>query len=262
MKASVLGGAAYFTADAVAWEPNRPVLERVRLTLPRLPQAFDGLTIAQLSDLHYDPYFSRYPIAAAVALVNQFQPDVVVLTGDFVTMPMIKRRHMDREAARTAEPCAQLLKNLRPRLGSYAVMGNHDEVADPDHISEVLEAVGIRVLRNQALPLERDGRRIWMTGVGDVLGLQAFPEKALLSIPGGEFVIMLAHEPDFADYVSQFPVDLQLSGHSHGGQIRFPLLGVPWLPEMAHKYPRGFYQIKNLQLYTNRGIGTNCRSLP
>ena len=251
-----MAGAGLLTANALLLEPNHPTLDRVPLILPRLPERFDGLTIAHLSDFHYDPYFSVHPIAAAVRMVNVLHPDIVVLTGDFVTMPVVRHKHMDREAARASQPCAEILRGLRSRLGVYAVMGNHDEAADPDRISDDLTAAGIRVLRNQAVPVERDGSRIWIAGVGDVLLLQALPEIALLGIPQDEFVLMLAHEPDFADYLAKLPVDLQLSGHSHGGQIRIPLLGAPWLPDLGRKYPYGWYRIGKLQLYTNRGIGT------
>jgi len=109
-------------------------------------------------------------------------------------------------------------------------------------------------LRNRSVPLERNGARLWLAGLGDVLEGKYDLKQALKGIPKPEPVVLLVHEPDFAGYVKD--VDLQLSGHSHGGQIRFPLLGAPVLPVMGRRYPRGLRRIGPLTLYTNVGIGT------
>ena len=135
-------------------------------------------------------------------------------------------------------------------------MGNHDLDTDPAHITAVLEGRGIPVLNNRAVALERQGKRLWISGVDDVLQGRPDLELALSGIPQDEPVILLAHEPDWADHVANYPVDLQLSGHSHGGQIRFPLIGAPFLPALAEKYPWGLRRIGKLSLYTNVGIGT------
>src|SRR5262249_34591136 len=98
--------------------------------------------------------------------------------------------------------------------------------------------------------------RLWLAGVDDVIEGKPDMDRTLRGIPGNEAVILLAHEPDFADQVVQYPVDLQLSGHSHGGQVRIPLIGAPYLPELGRKYPWGLRRIGRLTLYTNVGIGT------
>jgi uncharacterized protein len=116
--------------------------------------------------------------------------------------------------------------------------------------------VGIRVLANESAAIERDGTRFWLAGVNDVLGHTADLPKTLRNIPAGEAAILLVHEPDFADEASKFPVDLQLSGHSHGGQVRIPFLPPLYLPELAKKYVLGTYQVGPLPLYTNAGLGT------
>jgi predicted MPP superfamily phosphohydrolase len=135
-------------------------------------------------------------------------------------------------------------------------LGNHDTAAGSNEIVQALRSVGIEILRNQSIPIERDGARIWLSGVEDVLEGRPDLDRALYRIPQGEAVILLAHEPDYADEASRYPVDLQLSGHSHGGQIRLPLVGALYLPDLAHKYPFGFYRRKRLKLYTNCGLGT------
>ena len=123
-------------------------------------------------------------------------------------------------------------------------------------MTAALEGKGIRVLRNQHLPIERDGNRFWLAGVDDVLGGKARVEECLRGIPASDMTVMHCHEPDFADDVRRYPVDLQLSGHSHGGQIRLPLIGAPYLPPGGKQYPRGLRRLGPLTLYTNCGIGT------
>jgi predicted MPP superfamily phosphohydrolase len=244
-------------AEAVLLEPNQPRLQRVDIPLARLPEALDGFTIAQISDLHYDDVFSIHPIRKSVEIINRLHPDLVVLTGDFVTIPeFAEYLHDEKKSADAAEPCARILAHLRSRFGAIVALGNHDVKADPDRIARIFTAQSMPVLRNAALPLERDGARLWIAGLDSVTEGKPDPEQALKSVPRNEPVVMLVHEPDYADKVVRYPVDLQLSGHSHGGQIRLPLIGPPYLPEMARKYPWGLYRVGRLTLYTNVGIGT------
>ncbi len=239
--------------DSIALEPNRPRVVRQEFLLARWPERMSGFTIALLSDFHFDPYFSVHPLRRAIPMVNALRPDLIVLTGDFVSVPMIGD---DARAALDAEPCAQLLRQMTARHGSWAVLGNHDVNTDPRFITQALQGVGIHVLANESAAIERDGARIWLAGVNDVLGHTADLPKTLLNIPNGEATVLLAHEPDFADEASKFPVDLQLSGHSHGGQVRIPFLPPLYLPEMAKKYVLGTYRVGPLPLYTNAGLGT------
>jgi predicted MPP superfamily phosphohydrolase len=247
-------GAVVVSGDGVLIEPNRPKVVAIEIPLARLPESWDGFRVVQLSDLHYDDYFSVVPIRKSIDLVNGLQPDLVVVTGDFVTASFLTHHTLNMRAARTIEPCARLVAQMKARFGILASLGNHDASTDPNHISAVLESHGIPVLRNRSIPLERDGARLWFSGLDDALAGRPNLAQSLKGIPAAEPVVLLAHEPDFADYVSN--VDLQLSGHSHGGQIRIPLLGPPYLPEMGKKYPRGLRRIGPLTLYTNVGIGT------
>jgi len=165
-------------------------------------------------------------------------------------------RHHDQSSADVIDPCASLLAQLQSPLGSLAVLGNHDVLSDPERIVRALETRGIPVLRNRSTAFARAGARLWFAGTDDVLEGHANLPLTLQGIPPEEPVILLAHEPDFAVHAARFPVDLQLSGHSHGGQIRLPLLGAPVLPPLARRYPWGLHRIGGLTLYTNVGIGT------
>jgi len=129
-------------------------------------------------------------------------------------------------------------------------------MANPPLIVHALQDHGIPVLRNASVPIERGNARIWLAGIDDLLRGTPRLDLTLTGIPPGEATVLLAHEPDFANQAADHSVDLQLSGHSHGGQIWIPGIGAPWLPPMAREYPRGVYRIKDLTLHTNIGIGT------
>jgi hypothetical protein len=252
-KLSAVGGVAALGADSVLVEPNRVQLVRQEIALRRWPSRMDGFTIALLSDFHYDRLFSVHPIRKAVEVVNNLHPDLIALTGDFVSVPWFGD---PVKGASVAEPCAELLRELKAPYGLWAVLGNHDVFSDPDRVTSALRAVGIPVLANQSVPIEKDGGRFWLGGVDDVLGEAADLDATLHDVKADEPVVLLAHEPDYADHVARYPVDLQLSGHSHGGQVRVPFFAPLYLPDLAKKYVRGLYKIRELTLYTNAGLGT------
>ena len=238
-------------------ESNHPQVTRLEIPLARLPQAFDGVTIAHLSDFHYEGHFSAVLIRRAVETVNGLHPDLIVLTGDFVTVPLLDGSPSNlRRFAQTAEPCAGILQGLQSPMGRFAVLGNHDANSDPVRVTRALREHRLPVLMNRSIPLERGKDRIWLAGIDDALEGRPDVGLALEKVPPGEFIILLAHEPDFADEAFLTPIDLQLSGHSHGGQIWIPGIGAPWLPPLGRRYPRGLYKVGNLTLYTNIGIGT------
>jgi hypothetical protein len=239
--------------DSALVEPNRPGIVRRDIALRRWPARLEGFTIAVLSDFHYDPYFSVHPLRSAIGMVNNLRPELIVLAGDFVSTPIVGNAVA---AASASEPCAQLLRQMKAPYGLWAVMGNHDCTTDPDRVTSALRAQGIQVLSNQSVPIEHDGGRFWLGGVDDVLCGGADLPATLHDVPSDEASVLLAHEPDYADYVARFPVDLQISGHSHGGQVRAPFVGPVFLPALAKKYVWGLYKIGGLTLYTNPGLGT------
>jgi predicted MPP superfamily phosphohydrolase len=195
----------------------------------------------------------------AVKVVNDLNPDFIFLTGDYVSNGIAPIKF----AVGAAWQCADILRNLKcPQR--YAILGNHDVGVDRHQVQAALEDNGIPVLVNAITPLERDGGRIWLSGLDDCGGDgrpkldQAIPEQ--IRGIAEEPVILLCHEPDFADRVvgRQYAKDvaLMLSGHSHGGQVRLPFIGPLILPPLGQKYVEGWYRFGNMQLYVNRGLGT------
>jgi predicted MPP superfamily phosphohydrolase len=179
-------------------------------------------------------------------------PDLLVLTGDFVSHSIGKANGLD--GARHAEPCADVIAQWKD-MPMIAILGNHDHWNNADIVAGALAERNIRVLRNGSTPIERNGSRLWIAGVDDALvGLADMP-KTLKGVPASEATVLLAHEPDYADYAAKFSVDLQLSGHSHGGQVRIPGVGPIVLPEMAAKYHTGLNRVGEMQVYTNWGLG-------
>jgi predicted MPP superfamily phosphohydrolase len=236
------------------YEPQEANVSQVLITLKRLPSVFDGLRIAQLSDIHFTSFMTIDHLDRVIELTNAQKPDLVILTGDFVTAAHHGRgRNLKAEQA---WPCADILRRIQSPLGCFAVLGNNDYGTVADVVAEALSTGSrIQILRNRAIALERDGARLWLAGIDSVTAYRAKPDDALRGVPKQECTIVAVHEPDFADVMRKFPVDLQMSGHSHGGQIRFPGVGALYLPPWARKYSMGRYQIGELQLYTNRGIG-------
>jgi hypothetical protein len=251
--AAVAGvAAAGLGAHSLFIEPHDIATERVDIRLPRLPDAFDGFRIVQISDIHYGPYLGRRGLQAALDAAIACHPDAVALTGDFVSHPLGGRN--GPEGARHAEPCADVLRQFAP-VPVFAVLGNHDHWNSATIVAGAFHDAGLQMLRNQALPLERGAARLWIAGLDDAWTGAADLPHTLRQVPADEATVLLAHEPDIADYVARFPIDLQLSGHSHGGQVRLPGIGPIILPWMAKKYPEGLNRVGDLQVYTNRGIG-------
>jgi uncharacterized protein len=231
-------------------EPQELSVEHRDIFLSRLSPELDGFKIALMSDFHYGAYIENL-LKSAVVAANRADVDVALLTGDFVSW------HHDHggRGGRDANACGRILSGLTARLGRFAVLGNHDHAPRPEVVSEPLKAQGIHVLSNTSAPIYKNNSRIWLAGLEDALEGEPDIRAALRNVPPTEPTILLAHEPDFVDEILGYPVDLQLSGHSHGGQVRIPGIGAPVLPTMGEKYPMGFYRVGPLQLYTNRGLG-------
>lgn len=237
-------------------EPERVVVERVSLTLPRLAPAFDGYRIVQISDVHLDGWMTARRLRRVVDLANEQRPDLISLTGDFVTRsPFYSTAHL---APLLVGPLAE----LRAPDGVLAVLGNHDNRAGAKAIRRALRDAGIVELDNRVRTLKRGGDALHVAGVDSFyMGLDRL-DLVLEGLPDRGCAVLLAHEPDFADEsAATGRFDLQLSGHSHGGQVRLPFLGPLALPAFGRRYPAGLYELDGMRLYTNRGVGVTLARL-
>ena len=199
-----------------------------------------------MSVLHLDDRTEPSYLAKIVHLINRQEPDLVAFTGDFVTFG--PRSHLPE--------LASTLGRLEARDGIMAVLGNHDHLSDPDLVGSAIEEGGATVLRNEVRVLGRAGSFLNVCGLDDLWEGRPSLDRVLSRLPREGAAVLLVHEPDFAD--TSAPTgrfDLQLSGHSHGGQVRLPLVGAPVLPRYAQKYPMGLYDVGRMALYTNRGLG-------
>lgn len=231
-------------ARSALTEPFRLTIEHQRIGLRRLPRELDGFRIVQLSDIHHSPFTSRGQIERAVATANSLQPDIVALTGDYISK--------EREYA---APCAELLGRLRARHGVYAVLGNHDHWTDAALITDLFRAEGMTVLVNQGMRFEKNGSAFWLAGVDDTMvGLEDLP-LALAGSQVDEFKLLLAHNPVILRRAARAGVDLVLSGHTHGGQVSLrserSASGRP-----RRRLLKGLARQGETQIYVTRGLGT------
>lgn len=241
--AAALGAGALAAPAAAAAIGDGPRVERVTFAVPGLDPRHDGLRVAQLSDIHVGERTPAERIAAAVTLANAFEPDLVVLTGDFLSrersgVPLV-REQLDGLSAPTV-----------------AVLGNHDHRLDAAGTSAALAGCGYDVLRNQHTQLRLRGARFSVVGVDDLNTGHADPVRSLAGVPPGSRLV-LAHGPRTADLLrgAGEPL-LVLSGHTHGGQINVPGLTSFLLRSLVREpYDRGLFHLGPVQLYVNRGIG-------
>jgi predicted MPP superfamily phosphohydrolase len=234
----------------------RHELEISHHTFPikNLPDAFQGFRIAQLSDIHLEEYTEPYFLERAVQRINALRPELVLLTGDFIS----RGPRPDAFAIKTAGLCAEILSGLKAPQ-RYGILGNHDAAVGSTPIIAALEAHGTPILVDSYIPIERGSDHFWLAGAQDAGVIGCDLSLAIPPMPEAP-VIFMCHEPDFADQVVQHPrfknIDLMLSGHTHGGQIRLPIAGPLVLPPMGQKYIQGLYHFDHMQLFVNRGLGT------
>jgi uncharacterized protein len=265
---ALIGAGSLFYAREV--EPYWFAVERVALTLPRLAPSFDGYRVVQISDLHLDGWMTPERLERIVDLVNEQEPDLVAITGDFVAVSTDYISGLPGPLGR-----------LRAIDGTVAVLGNHDHMNDADAVRQALSSAGVIDVSNAVHTIRRGGATLHLCGVDSVMeGYDRLDEVlALLDNAEPGCAVLLAHEPDFADEsAATGRFDLQLSGHSHGGQVRLPFLKAPYVvpllsrlgfsfvPPLIYEYPSGLYEVGEMYQYTNRGLGViyarfrfNCR---
>lgn len=238
-------------AYAAAWEPYHPRVERVDIAIKNLPPAFDGFRIVQLSDLHIQPAFPASRLAPALTLVKNEKPDLMVLTGDYV---WDQADHPGNYMKACAEACRSLTDWARH--GVFAIFGNHDYPEPPDEPPvHFWHDAGIQTLQDAVVPLTQNGDTIYLAGLRSFIARPVSPADVLAQTPDDSVRIVLWHEPDRAEECARLGASLQLSGHTHGGQIRLPFVGPPLLPHGGRLYPMGLYEVAGMPLYVTRGVG-------
>lgn len=241
------------TSPAFARERKQKLLiERVEIPVPGLPPAMDGFRIAQLSDLHLEPFTTAEDILHSVEVCNSLQADMVALTGDFVT-----------HTARPAPQIAELLSQLKAPHGVYASLGNHDFASGAPEVIRALTERNIPVLRNEIRRIRTDHGTLVLGGFDSRYVSKPDVRKTLQDWKQNQPLVIMMHEPDAADTIAAAGVKaLQISGHTHGGQLVFRGKEPMSLRRARYgkKYLAGHYQVGSLQMYVNRGIG--CVGLP
>lgn len=254
------------------FQPGDFKIETLNVEIQKLDPVFEGYRIVHLTDLHVGQWLSPERLAGVVDLVNQQEPDLILMSGDYVSY----------ELENIIEVMIASLSAMRAKDGKIAVLGNHDYWVDADQVIRILHEGGFTVLRNQVFTVRRERADLQIAGVDSVMVHLDYLDAVVELISPTAPAILIVHEPDFADVSARSGrFDLQLSGHSHGGQIVLPKLGPLLRGPHFWKYPLGLYRINRLNnshafspsqnlsatqdlsvpsvmlLYTNRGLGTN-----
>ena len=241
-------------AALVIWaffiEPNRLVVRHQTIQVSEWPQELSGIRIAVISDLHVGARFiDDDKLRLIVRRTNELQPSLIVILGDYMT----------GRAGTTNPPetFAVILKELKAPLGVYSVLGNHDWWFDGSRVRRALKANGMRVLEDEFTELRFQSGSFWLVGLADLWTRPQRVEQTIAQIPQGRPIIAITHNPDIFPQVPT-RVPLLLAGHTHGGQVRFPLIGtVVQASDYGERYVRGHVFEQNHHLFVTTGIGTS-----
>jgi len=244
------------------WRRTIDQLEVSRISLPvrNLPTGLDGMVACQISDFHLDRQEDLVRLERAVEAINRQHPDLIFLTGDYFSDPESMRRNLSG--------FRQRLTALKPRLGVFAIAGNHDHWSSFAMIEQALRAAGVKVLANESVRLTLPGGDLTIVGIDDLWSRRAEPSRAFRETVSADCTIVLAHNPDTAAYLRPFNVGVMLSGHTHGGVVRLPFYGSPFrsILRIGKEFYAGLNRYGDFHIYTNRGLGTfwlrvriNCR---
>lgn len=243
------GGAAACFADALWLEPNWLQITRREIRMPGWPPVLDGLRVGLAADLHFRGQARDFDLLGElVRKANAEALDLMVMPGDFI----------DSDAG-LVPALAEILRGLTAQHGVFGALGNHDGWnADPGMIRKKFGRAGIPILVNESHLVSIRGQTVAICGTDSVWAGVPDPKKMLQGVASDVPVIALVHEPDFFDEMKSIrPGVLQVSGHTHGGQCRVPLVGIaPVLPRFGRKYPYGIYEAGESRLFVTRGVGT------
>ncbi|WP_138415131.1 metallophosphoesterase [Aquibacillus sediminis] len=243
-----LSGGTYFYAKEI--EPRLLTVHTETIVSPKIPKEFDAFKIAQFSDTHIGFHYSLDQFEQLVIKLNEQKPDLVVFTGDLVDAP---------DTYKWNKRLIRILSTIQAPYGKFWIYGNHDHGGyGTDIVKEVMDKSDFTLLQNSHTTIKKDNASFLLIGLDDVMLGKPDVRAATKQTNNDLFSLLLVHEPDYADVVQNYPVDVQLSGHSHGGQVQIPFFGHVYTPTYAQKYVEHNYKIgpHPLYLYVSRGIGT------
>jgi uncharacterized protein len=237
-----------FRSGLRKFDPSDFKLEQIHLAIPGLPDAFENYRIVHISDIHFGQWVSSDRLEGAVNLINEVEPDVVAITGDFVSYLLDD----------SVEEMSQQLRRLKPKDVTVAVLGNHDHWSGAEGVCRILRKSNICDISNNIYVVRKGASKLNFAGVDSAMVKKDRLDLVLEKMPSDGPAILLVHEPDFAVKSSATKrFSLQLSGHSHGGQFIIPGIGTPIRGHLFMKYPLGKHMVDGMIEYTNRGLGTN-----
>lgn len=238
----------YTRLGDTGFNPDAFDIVPLSIEIPELSPALENYRIVQISDIHFGQWINAERLRGVVDLVNMQDPDLVAITGDFVSYVFEP----------LADDLASSLNKLYPGDAVVAILGNHDHWVGAEGIRDLMRECGVLDLSNDVFTLTKGRAELHIAGVDSVMENRDRLDLVMKKLPSEGPAILLAHEPDFADISSKNGrFNLQLSGHSHGGQLVIPRYGTPVRSWHFRKYPLGRYQVGSMVQYTNRGLGTN-----
>lgn len=244
-----LGAGGYYYSREI--EPKLLDVNHHKIINPSIPSSFNRFKIVQFSDTHLGFQYNAQQLKKLVKKINSLNPDIIFFTGDLMDTP---------NQYNEANIIIPLLKELEAPFGKFAIYGNHDHGGyGTDIYKSIIEESGFNLLLNSHQQIELiDGSSFYVIGIDDAMLGKPDIRTAIKGVPDDSYKILLSHAPDLADEAQNFNIQLQLSGHSHGGQVKIPFAGALVIPPYAEKYKEGFYKIGStpLTLYVNRGLGT------
>lgn len=244
LAASGLAGIAASSGYARFIEPFNYEITYTEIPIRDLPTEFDGFRLVQITDLHHSRIVPLEEIARVIDLVRGLDGEMIVLTGDYTTA---RRRYI--------EPCAELLRELSAPEGVWAVLGNHDHYTDPELTARALARAKINVLNNANTLIRRKTATLQLIGIDDWSWGATDWARAFKGVDRVRPLILLSHQPRVFDMEETRGVSLILSGHTHGGQVSFPLIGAPARFAQEFRYIAGLYERNGTKMYVSRGTG-------
>ena len=251
-----VGLATFAGVDAFCIEPHWFKVTEHTVCIPKLPSAWDGVRIAHITDIHLGQYTSYDQIRDIVDISNAQNPDIVVLTGDYIT-----------KSKTPLGPLVEAFRSLQAKLGKFAVLGNHDYNNSTQAIINHAKSAGIEMMRNEHRFITKQGSPICIAGVEDLWTKRIDASKSLKGVRKNIPTILLCHNPDYAEMLpDDVNIDLMICGHTHGGQVKIPFCDAPVLPIRHKKYAEGLVKGPRCPVFISRGLGMvgikvrfNCR---